>query len=77
MAKSEAEMETNRVGLTAKEADCNRQILFLMLPFLGTSFLDLQEVLIRLAGGYGAGSSFLMDFNLFSHLKLSSRLYIV
>ena len=24
--------------------------------------------------GYGAGSSFLMDFNLLSHLKLSSRL---
>ena len=27
--------------------------------------------------GYGAGSSFLMDFNLLSHLKLSSRLSIM
>ena len=79
MAKSKAGTEMNCVDLmlyhrkkpTAIDKHC----------FVGTilrnKFSRFARSMRGGQAGYDAGSSFLMDFNLLSHLKLSSRLKIV
>ena len=67
IAKSEAETEMKPVDLMYNSDRRNRQILFMVLPFLRTEVSRFAKSLRGGRAGYGAGSSFLVDFNMLSH----------
>ena len=73
---SKAGIEMNHVDLifNIERSRLRSTNAVFVVAILRNEFSRLAKSMRGGRAGYGAGSSFLMDFNLLSHLKLSSRL---